>query len=160
MVDSGLLGGDLLVVGGRGGRGRDTLFSRGDVTVGAGGRTHVCTGPAGPTETSLETRMSTIELARFTVRPENAEEMLERRPALARTLREQFPGFLSLALVRLDERTWLDVVEWSDRSGAEAAQEAIMGNPDCRAFLELIDEVVAMEHGEVAQHVQRERVDA
>ncbi len=104
--------------------------------------------------------MSTIELARFTVRPENAEEMLERRPALARTLREQFPGFLSLALVRLDERTWLDVVEWVDRSAAEAAQEAIMGNPDCRAFLELIDEVVAMEHGEVAQQVLRAPVDA
>ena len=104
--------------------------------------------------------MTTIELARFTVRPENAEAMLRCRPALARALREQFPGFLGLTLVRLDERTWLDVVEWTDRAAAQAAQEAIMSNPDCRAFIRLIDEVVAVEHGEVAQHLQHEPVDA
>ncbi|GGB94890.1 antibiotic biosynthesis monooxygenase family protein [Cellulomonas carbonis] len=92
--------------------------------------------------------MTAIELARFTVRPDDADEMLARRPAMAAALRD-VPGFVGLRLVRLDERTWLDVVEWTDLASALAAQQDVMGLPACAAVFELIEEVVGMEHGEV-----------
>lgn len=103
--------------------------------------------------------MTTIELARFTVRPQDVPTMLERRPAMARALRERVPGFVDLRLVRLDERTWLDVVEWADRAAADAAQDAVGQLPECGAVFELVEEVVSMEHGEVASRASRTDAD-
>ncbi|WP_248581768.1 antibiotic biosynthesis monooxygenase [Nocardioides sp. InS609-2] len=96
--------------------------------------------------------MTAIELARFTVRQQDIDTMLARRPAMADALRERIPGFIDLRLVRLDEHTWLDIVEWTDRPAAEVAQAAVMQVPECTAVFELIDQVVSMEHGAVAFH--------
>ena len=93
--------------------------------------------------------MSALELARFTVDPEEAAEMLAARPAMVAELRENFPAFRRLYLTRLDERTWLDVVEWESREAAEAAMATVMALPGCKRMFEFIEEVVAMEHAEV-----------
>jgi len=104
--------------------------------------------------------MSAIELARFTVRPEDAEALIAQRPAMIRALREQVPGFVELTSVRLDESTWLDIVEWVDRVSAGSAQELVMALPECAALFSLIQEVVAMEHGEVVERAGRRGSDA
>ena len=70
--------------------------------------------------------MTAIELARFTVAPQDADTMLSLRPAMTEALRERVPGFVNLRLVRLDAHTWLDIVEWADRSAADAAQDPVM----------------------------------
>ncbi|WP_067537877.1 class I SAM-dependent methyltransferase [Nocardia crassostreae] len=99
---------------------------------------------------SLEERnMAVMELARFTVDPSDAEAMLAARPAMLTALREKFDGFVSLRLVRLDERTWLDVVQWRDRAAADAAAAGIGAVPECAAAFAFIKEMVSMEHATV-----------
>lgn len=95
--------------------------------------------------------MSTIELARFTVRPEDAEAMLAARPGMEEALRTRMSGFRSLRLVRLDERTWLDVVEWATRQDADAAAAAVADVPEIAAVFGFIDSVISMEHGELVE---------
>jgi hypothetical protein len=93
--------------------------------------------------------MKAMELARFTVDPHDVEAMLAARPAMLTALRERFAGFESLRLVRLDERTWLDVVVWSSRAQADEAAATVGDVPECRAAFAHIKEVVAVEHAEV-----------
>jgi hypothetical protein len=64
-------------------------------------------------------------------------------------LRERFAGFESLRLVRLDERTWLDVVIWASRAQADEAAAMVGDVPECRAAFAYIKEVVSVEHAEV-----------
>ena len=95
--------------------------------------------------------MSTIELARFTVDPARVEAMLAARPAMVEELRRHCPGFRRIRLTKLDEKTWLDVVEWETREDAEAATAKVMELPGCAAVFGHISEVVAMEHAQVVQ---------
>ena len=97
--------------------------------------------------------MTTFELARFTVDPARAEELLAARPAMADELKQHCPGFIQLWLLRLDERTWLDVVEWETREHADQALEIVQQHPGCQAMFELIEELVGMDHGEVVDRV-------
>ena len=98
--------------------------------------------------------MSTLELARFTVDPAVVDEMLATRPGLAAALRAHCRGFRRLYLSRLDERTWLDVVEWEDRQAAEEAAVTVMNLPECKQMFAFIDNVVSMEHAEVVDEVE------
>jgi hypothetical protein len=93
--------------------------------------------------------MTAMELARFTVDPADAEAMLAARPAMLAALRQRFAGFVSLRLVRLDERTWLDVVEWRSRAEADEAAKLVGEIPECAAAFAAIKDVVSMEHGEI-----------
>lgn len=93
--------------------------------------------------------MMAMELARFTVDPADVDAMLAARPAMLDALRERFPGFRSLRLVRLDERTWLDVVVWASRADADDAAAKVGDVPECRAAFAFIKEVVSMEHAEI-----------
>ncbi|WP_306357496.1 MULTISPECIES: antibiotic biosynthesis monooxygenase [unclassified Nocardia] len=93
--------------------------------------------------------MTVLELARFTVDPTDVDAMLAARPAMLTALREKFDGFVSLRLVRLDERTWMDVVEWRDRAAADAAAAGIGAVPECAAAFAFIKEMVSMEHATV-----------
>jgi hypothetical protein len=94
--------------------------------------------------------MTAMELARFTVDPADVEAMLAARPAMVAALRERYEGFVSLRLVRLDEWTWLDVVEWRTRAEADSAARTVGEIPECAAAFAQIKEVTAMEHGEIA----------
>ena len=98
--------------------------------------------------------MSALELARFTVDPAAAEAMLATRPAIVAELREHCPGFRGLYLARLDEQTWLDVVEWESREAADAAMETVMELPACQRMFRHIKEVVAMEHADVIERAE------
>ena len=95
--------------------------------------------------------MSALELARFTVEPDRVPAMLAARPAMVAELREHCPGFRRVYLTRLDERTWLDVVEWESRQAAEAAMATVPDLPGCRAVFGHISQVVAMEHADVVE---------
>ncbi|GIF16852.1 hypothetical protein FHX34_1021112 [Actinoplanes teichomyceticus] len=90
-----------------------------------------------------------MELARFTVDPQDVDAMLAARPAMLAALRERFSGFESLRLVRLDERTWLDVVIWASRAQADEAAALVGDVAACRNAFAYIKEVVSMEHAEV-----------
>ena len=98
--------------------------------------------------------MSALELARFTVEPDRVAAMLAARPAMVAELREHCPGFRRVYLTRLDERTWLDVVEWDSREAAEAAMATVMELPGCREVFGHISEVVAMEHADVVDEAE------
>ncbi|MCP2321484.1 Antibiotic biosynthesis monooxygenase [Nocardia amikacinitolerans] len=93
--------------------------------------------------------MAVMEMARFTVDPSDAEAMLAARPAMLTALRERFDGLVSLRLVRLDEHTWMDVVQWQDRAAADAAAAGIAAVPECVAAFAFIKEMVSMEHATV-----------
>ena len=98
--------------------------------------------------------MKALELARFTVDPAVAEDMLATRPDLVAELRQHCRGFRRLYLSRLDERTWLDVVEWEDRQAAEEAAETVMSLPACKRMFSYIENVVSMEHAEVVDEAE------
>jgi len=93
--------------------------------------------------------MSTLELARFTVAPEEVAGMLAARAAVVGELRAHCPDVRRVYLTRVDEDTWLDVVEWESREAAEAAMATVMELPGCRRVFGHIREVLAMEHADV-----------
>jgi heme-degrading monooxygenase HmoA len=93
--------------------------------------------------------MHAVEMARFRVDPARADEMQSRRVRAFEALQQQCPGLLSNQLIRLDERTWMDLVVWESRAAAEAAAREALTIPEAAAYFESLDEVVAMEHGEV-----------
>lgn len=95
--------------------------------------------------------MGALELARFTVEPDEVAELLAARPAMVAELRAHCPGFRRACLTRLDERTWLDVVEWESRETAEAAMSTVMRLPGCQRMFAHIKEVVAMEHADIVE---------
>lgn len=94
--------------------------------------------------------MAAMELVRFRVDPVDAEAMLAARPAMLEALGQRFAGFVSLRLVRLDEWTWLDVVQWRSRAEADEAAKLVGEIPECAAAFAAIKEMVSMEHGEIA----------
>ncbi|MGV9361238.1 alpha/beta hydrolase [Amycolatopsis sp. NPDC003731] len=91
--------------------------------------------------------MSVIELTTFTVAPENTEAMLAARPGMVAAFREDRRGFLAARLVRLDERTWLDFVEWTDDAAWDESKAKGANRPAIAAFFTTIDTLVSAERG-------------
>ncbi len=91
------------------------------------------------------------EIARSRLRPGAEGRMLELRPAMIEAVRARFPELIDARLVRLDDGTWLDVVRWRSREAADAAAAAFGEIPEAREMGELIEEVVAFEHGVEAE---------
>ena len=56
--------------------------------------------------------LSTIELTRFRVRPENTSALLAARPRMLDEFRADRSGFIDARLVRLPDGQWLDIVSW------------------------------------------------
>lgn len=90
----------------------------------------------------------TYEITTFTVSPENEAAMLASRPDLERVLASVVEGFRSIRLLRVDEVTWIDLVEWDSLAHAQAAMDAVMLRPEAQALFATIDEVVSMVHAE------------
>jgi hypothetical protein len=65
-----------------------------------------------------------VRFVRVTVEPEAASELLDRRRVLIDEVRSRFGGLVDARLVRLDERTWVDVWHWESAAAAEAAAAA------------------------------------
>ncbi|SPL93763.1 unnamed protein product [[Actinomadura] parvosata subsp. kistnae] len=88
-----------------------------------------------------------MELTRFRVSSDRADDLLAARPGMIADFRADRAGFLGAKLVRVSPDEWLDIVEW--RSSADFAASRAKGAnlPGIRAFFDLIDELVSAEEG-------------
>jgi len=91
-----------------------------------------------------------LEVHKARIDPANADAILELRPRLIEAVRRAVPGFVGATLVRVDERTWLDVIEWESAEAAAAAPEIEMALPESRELMALIAEVLSTDAGEIA----------
>jgi quinol monooxygenase YgiN len=94
--------------------------------------------------------MTTIELVRFRVRPEQVEELLAARPDLMKDFAADRSGFLGARLVRLPDDEWLDIVEWATPEDYAASREKGPNQPGIARFFAAIDSLVSYEEGTLA----------
>ncbi len=69
------------------------------------------------------------------------------RPAMIAAVRRRFPELLDARLVEMDDGAWLDIVQWRSREAADRAAASIAEIPEAAAMAELLEEIVAFEHG-------------
>lgn len=94
--------------------------------------------------------MTTVELTRFRVRPEQTEALLKARPAMLDNFRKDRDGFLDARLVRLPDGEWLDIVTWRSTEDFAASRAKGPNLPGILAFFQAIDELVSAEEGTTA----------
>ncbi|MGI5285306.1 antibiotic biosynthesis monooxygenase family protein [Nonomuraea polychroma] len=92
---------------------------------------------------------TTVELTRFRVAPDRADQLLAARPAMIAAFQADRPGFLGAKLVRVSDGEWLDIVEWRTPEDFAASRAKGANLPGIRAFFDLIDELVSMEEGTI-----------
>jgi hypothetical protein len=80
--------------------------------------------------------MAIVNIVKFTVRPEDADEMVVRRDALVDAAREAAPGLLRAVLSKVDEETWVDVWHWDSEESLQAAQNVV--GPVAQAAMALV----------------------
>lgn len=90
----------------------------------------------------------TLELARFTVKPEAEATILATRRRAIEALRRECEGFVSGSFVRIDSE-WLDVIVWANRENAETAAAKAPTIPGCADYFAAVSELIAMEHGQI-----------
>ena len=90
-----------------------------------------------------------IEVHKALVDPANADALVALRPRLIDAVRRVRPGLVSATLVRVDERTWLDILEWESREAAEAGDDAEMALPEAQELMALIEQSISADAGEV-----------
>ena len=95
--------------------------------------------------------MPALELARIRVADGAESDFLAERPAMVAALRDRFPGVRAAYLGRLEDSLWIDVVVWDTRQQAEAAAKDVFDHPEIAGWFRHIEEVIAMEHAEVAE---------
>jgi len=91
-----------------------------------------------------------LELARFKVRPGAETTLVATRRQAIEALRRSCDGFVSGSFVRLGHDEWLDAIVWESRTHAEAAAAKAPTIEECAAYFGAITEIVAMEHGDIA----------
>jgi quinol monooxygenase YgiN len=91
-----------------------------------------------------------LEIHKALVDPEKAEALIALRPRLIEAVRANVPGFVSATLVRVDERTWIDLIEWESDEARLAAPEIEMQLPEARELTALIKEPLSSDVGEIA----------
>ncbi|MFC7384240.1 antibiotic biosynthesis monooxygenase [Sphaerisporangium rhizosphaerae] len=98
--------------------------------------------------------MTTVELTRFHVAPDQVRRLLAARPAMLADFRADRAGFLGARLVRLPGDDWLDIVHW--RTAEDFAESRAKGAnlPGIKAFFEAIDHVVSAEEGTIEDEEQ------
>ncbi|WP_410599176.1 antibiotic biosynthesis monooxygenase [Amycolatopsis sp. lyj-90] len=88
-----------------------------------------------------------MELTRFKVPADRADELLQARPAMVADFRADREGFLDAQLIRVDDETWLDVVWWRSSEDFAASREKGANLPGIKAFFAPIAEMVSVEEG-------------
>ncbi|TFE54550.1 hypothetical protein E3E14_07350 [Streptomyces sp. ICN441] len=91
--------------------------------------------------------MITVELTRFRVPPDRAQELLDARPAMIEAFRTDRHGFLDAQLVRIDDDEWLDIVWWDAAEDLDASQAKGGNLPGIQAFFAPISELLSSERG-------------
>ncbi|RIQ20414.1 antibiotic biosynthesis monooxygenase [Jiangella rhizosphaerae] len=94
--------------------------------------------------------MTTVELTRFRVLPENADRLLAARPAMLADFRADREGFVDAMLVRLPGDEWLDIVTWRSPEDFAASRAKGANLPGIEAFFNAIAELVSAEEGTTA----------
>lgn len=91
--------------------------------------------------------MTTIELTRFRVRPEQEQALIAARPEMLAEFAADREGFIHARLVRLPDEQWLDIVMWERPEHLAASREKGANLPGIAAFFASIDALVAAEEG-------------
>lgn len=92
--------------------------------------------------------MTVIRTSRFTADPAEIDVLLRRRRDLLDAVRARFAGPSETRLVRLDERTWLDMWSWDSEETLRSALEAAPRLPEAVAAFQVAHDATA-EHGEL-----------
>ncbi|WP_043848227.1 antibiotic biosynthesis monooxygenase family protein [Amycolatopsis keratiniphila] len=101
---------------------------------------------------------TTVELTRFKVPADRADELLQARPAMVADFRADREGFLDAQLIRVDEETWLDVVWWRSSEDFAASREKGANLPGIKAFFAPIAELVSAEEGVTGDHIPGQEI--
>lgn len=91
--------------------------------------------------------MSVIELTTFRVAADRTSDMLAARHAMVEAFRADRRGFVGAKLVRLNERTWLDTVEWTDDAAYDESMAKGGNRPEIAAFFATIESLVEVRRG-------------
>jgi heme-degrading monooxygenase HmoA len=94
--------------------------------------------------------MATVELTRFSVRPEQEEALLTARPGMLEDFRADRAGFIDAMLVRLPDNEWLDIVSWRSEEDFAASRAKGANLPGIAAFFGAISQLVSSEQGSLA----------
>jgi len=92
--------------------------------------------------------MALLRTTRFTADPADAATVLERRRKLLEAVRASYAGPSETRLIRVDERTWVDIWRWDSPEIMRAALEGAPRLPEAAAAFAVASDVSA-EHGEV-----------
>src|SRR5215468_8352960 len=92
--------------------------------------------------------MALIRTTRFTADPADSDLVLERRGQLIAAIRARYAGPTETRLVRVDERTWVDMWRWDSPEILSAALAGAPGLPEAAAAFAIARDVLA-EQGEV-----------
>jgi hypothetical protein len=91
----------------------------------------------------------TLELARFTVKPEAEATIIATRRRAINALRLECDGFVSGTFVRIGASEWLDVIVWADGETAESAAAKAPTILGCADYFCAVSALVSMEHGQI-----------
>ncbi|MEU8152394.1 hypothetical protein AB0B94_01850 [Micromonospora sp. NPDC048986] len=91
--------------------------------------------------------MTTVEITRFRVPAERAEDLLAARPAMLRDFEADRAGFLGARLIRLSADEWLDIVFWGSSEDYAESRRRGANRPGIQTFFSLIDSVISAEEG-------------
>jgi hypothetical protein len=81
-----------------------------------------------------------LEYAQFSLRPGVSDDQLqEAAHSLTEGFLKQQPGYLRRELVKLDGRTYADLIWWRRHDEASAAMEKAMKSPACAAYFGIMD---------------------
>lgn len=80
-----------------------------------------------------------IEIVRFEVPPGRAEELIAGHERARLAIDSVSPGWVWSRLARFDERSWIEIVAWSERAAFERALELSVGEPDAADWFDLAD---------------------
>jgi hypothetical protein len=92
--------------------------------------------------------MTVIRLSRFSADPASVETMLARRADLIAAVRRAHPGLERAEIVRVDERTFVDVWRWDSAESLRAAQATAPTMPESGPAFALTTDITA-EDGEL-----------
>jgi hypothetical protein len=93
-------------------------------------------------------RMALIRTTRFTADPADADTVLQRRRNLLDAIRARSCGPTETRLIRVDERTWVDMWRWDSLETLQTALDGAPSLPEAAAAFAVARDVSA-EQGDV-----------
>lgn len=98
--------------------------------------------------------MSVVRMTRFTADPAITSQLLERRKALLDATRTRFSGPDTDCLVRVDDRTWVDIWRWNSAEDLNAALAGAPQMAEAGAAFSLVRDIT-VEVGDVVDEDSR-----